>query len=57
MVEFAALDYSNAHPDFCSVGRWNPQLSDYVEIRGEVYPTLEEAQARALQLNEDNHNV
>lgn len=57
MVEFAALDYSNAHPGFCSVGRWNPQISDYVEIRGEVYPTLEEAQARALQLNEDNHNV
>ena len=56
MVEFAALHNSILHLGFFCVGRWSPQQKDYIEIKGEAYPTFEEAVERAHQLNMENQD-
>ena len=54
MVEFVVFELSNLHPGYSCVARWCPQKGTYVEIKGETCNNLEEARARARQLNLEN---
>ena len=54
IIEFAALEHSDSHEGYSSVGRWSPQQERYVEIRGEVFYSFEDAKERAAELNASN---